>query len=1625
MTAIDASRRTAGAEDVSERVLRLVEYLSACDAQNNRPTRNIADHGWFHLDEAALPDVAGVRLTPGDPVWLSVDFVAPPAPPTVSPSVADLLPSSDGSNAQRGPAVGSSNRPTGSSDLYRDLFEQWERLRTDRDAVELVWGLGRFRRSSPNGPGSVDHPVLTIPIELEVDDQSRLISARPAGTLSVETLFLADIEVDDDNGLRALQASVAERVDAIDPWDPAWLTRFIRRFAQLVDPDGGMVGEVDDRLGVALVDPSWTLFLRPRRPDHQSFLDELRELYEAGATPPDPLQALVADSSLALTEAEPAPLPGPTRDSERLLLPLASNEEQRRIVTLAQQQVGVTVHGPPGTGKSHTIANIISHHVAHGRRVLVVAEKEQALRALADKVPEEVRPLTVSVLGADEVGRRRLESSIRHIRNGITAIDRDDAEGCIARLERELDTIDQDIAVAADKLTSVRRSELTTLPGQWQAGTDPTPATAAQWVAEHAERLGYIPDRVSPTAPPPLDPGEFGRFIELVARIGVERAVRAAEVLPELPRLPTGTQLGEHLDRLRLATARVESIQPGVTDWSQLDMTDDQTVVSILYSLRVELDWLAGTADRWEQRLRDQIRDPAMVEGWRSFLTDCLATREELLQRRQVLEAYNIEVPDQPEPDLGRDLMDAAERLRDRGKLGLFAGDARRALSVCRIDGQEPATANDIELCLSKLSLNESRRRLSAEWTNAMGRVDGPGIEESVPEDALAEPLTRLAATMEEPNRLAGIAERLRVVGISSPDRPTSDDLRRLIDLVELLPHRRRQRAGQRQLRDLQAYLRRGADQADASPLWSQMAEAFDRRDTGAWDRSWVEVSQLRELAPQADELRRLHQRLHEVAPTWTNLILADPSAAGSPGDLEEAWQWRQLRSWLSDVADSGDPATFLHELDELGTDRQRTVTGLVAAMAWLHLADNVGDRECHASNEAKDIVPVWIMPIHRALASFRLTAEPRFDVLIIDGASQLGLQTLPLLSLARSVIVVGDDKQTTADNVGLDRQAILDLLDDHLAVVPGYQTLSDPDASLYDLALQKFPDVVRLTEHFRSLPPIIEFSNLHAYRGEIVALRDRLPHPGWSALGALHVLDGQCVGDLNEPEALAVVDLVAELCEDPDYDSATFGVVSLLGPSQAKLIWDRLYERVGPQVMIDRAIRSGEAANFQGDERDVMIISTVVAPGPTNPDLGIRAMTGKAAERRINVAASRARDQMWVVHSAEPDRFPPGDLRAELIRHCRNPGPSTIDLDHLDERCESAFERDVLRCIIERGYRMVKVQHTVGRYRVDIVVEGPEGRLAIECDGDRWHDEDAWHQDRARQTVLERAGWTFERIRASSFYLDHVQALQPLWHRLDELGIPLGDEWIAEPPRTTVRTVGLAPTPDPADPTDGDVGLARADGEPVDGDYESDKEHGPVDGGNGNGNGTRNDDVSVVHQDVAPYVTWTTRPLAKLSAANEAEIVATLVEIVSAQGPMHLGDAYRVYVKATGGSKIGRVMRHALDGAVDKALAGGGLAQVIDGIEDRDGKTLFVAGQPAVVVRERGSRNLEQIPRSELRTLLGTLGEAVGSDEWRRAALDAVGLRRMTAKVSTRLDEAMAYSWSVPGQIPIDPGRT
>ena len=470
---------------------------------------------------------------------------------------------------------------------------------------------------------------------------------------------------------------------------------------------------------------------------------------------------------------------------------------------------------------------------------------------------------------------------------------------------------------------------------------------------------------------------------------------------------------------------------------------------------------------------------------------------------------------------------------------------------------------------------------------------------------------------------------------------------------------------------------------------------------------------------------------------------------------------------------------------------RRTTAPQQRALVGWLDTVRRIGKGQgkrvprllveaSQKMTECREVVPVWIMPLTRAVEAFE--SKTRFDVVICDEASQADVMALIPFYMASRVVVVGDHEQVSPTAVGQDLTAVQQLIDEHLADIPN-AVLYDGQMSVYDLARQSFGGTICLTEHFRCVPDVIEFSNHLCYSGNIRALRD----PSQSALRP-HVVShrvrrGRCKQDVNPEEALEVVALIQACTQMPEYKGKSFGVISLVGDAQALLIERLLLHRLTPSEFEARRILCGNAAQFQGDERDVMFLSVVDSPG----EGPLRLRSEPMFKQRFNVASSRARDQMWVVHSLEVADLKPKDLRRLLLQHAEDPG-AMAGAKRAAPREQFELQRECHDRLFDLGYR-VKSDFRVGGFSIDLVVEGAERKLGVECIGDRPRALDRIAEDVARQSILERLGWTFTRIRATDFYRDSTAALAPTLARLRELRIePLG----AETKRPLVEGPGL-----------------------------------------------------------------------------------------------------------------------------------------------------------------------------------------------------------------------------------------
>lgn len=790
------------------------------------------------------------------------------------------------------------------------------------------------------------------------------------------------------------------------------------------------------------------------------------------------------------------------------------------------------------------------------------------------------------------------------------------------------------------------------------------------------------------------------------------------------------------------------------------------------------------------------------------------------------------------------------------------------------------------------------------------------------------------------------------------------------------------------------------------------------------------------------------------------------------PGDVSAAWRWCQLSHELTRRSEVS-PSDLMTRIEHLDENLARVTGALVSCRAWASqlerttqsersslmgwmltmrkVGKGTGKRAPRLLAEARQLmaqsrtaVPVWILPLSRGVETFDFR-RTQFDVVIIDEASQSDLLAMTALYLAKQVVIVGDHEQVSPEAVGQRLDDTQRLIDQFLTEVPNRQ-LYDGRASIYDFGMAAFTGLVQLREHFRCVPDIIQFSNHLSYNGTIQPLREAgdvqlRPHV------VSHRVEGVRSGYTNQAEAEFITSAILAACGLDEYREATFGVISMLGDEQAKLIDRLLREHLTPAEFERRRVLTGSPPQFQGDERDVMFLSLVDSPG--SGPLSMR--QDESLKKRYNVAASRARDQLWVVHSLSPDHdLKPGDLRERLIRHAMNPRGLDSAVAAATAASESPFEEAVAESLVRGGYR-VEAQHRVGAYRIDLVVSGNERRrVAIECDGERWHTDENLAQDLARQAQLERLGWRFIRIRGSEYYRDPDRTMERVRARLADLAIgPSGhDEAEPAPDSNELLERIIAGASDVADslwPPDSpqDPGASYL--------VEEELEFPPVGGlapievveqAQASGEG----EPSQLQLDVAPatvaspptspstsrsapsdeprtnldgllqpYREWrSSRTIRDPRDANEAYLADVLVEFVTAEGPASAARAYRSINRAAGGQRLAKTARGQLDRAAALAVRSGRLIQANPlGAPGQINTVLRLPDMDSVVVRERGPRELDEIPPDEIAALLRQVLHDEGASETvaKRRVLELYGWKRLTIDVERYLDLCLGMS--------------
>lgn len=1276
--------------------------------------------------------------------------------------------------------------------IYDQFFKILLDTEKNGEKTEILWGHGLFGWST--GEQKIIHPFLITRMEITFDEKLDALLLTPIGKTIMETNFLRNINEFPMDELINIEKEF--NFKCLDPRKFDEISPVFEEIMKKCSTSNFKISYKDNFAGVNKINVtenpyiynSPIIIVRKNNINFwESELEETIKYIDGSLEIPKPVEALAEEQEILQSEYDRGQW---NEVKKNILFPLPSNEEQREIVRRLCDNYGVVVEGPPGTGKSHTIANLICHLLAHGKRVLVTSETDRALKVLSHMIPKEIRPLCMNVTSNETGSIENMDLCVRQIVDNLS-VDGESLYNDIKNLEEELKENKKQQRELEEKLRSYSKAESSDISIN---GKNHKMADVIKWLKDNEDEYCYIKDQININQMSPLSNEEFNRIVELLTFLGKDDIKQINLMKPLLDKLPSYEEISHKMQNLNRLTAEEDKFRENLIGW-QIPKNTKCNLDSLYESASNAIECLNKFENCGMGGLVRLFRKSKIIrDNVRNFLYKCNSNLLKISRLNEETGKHLIEIPNQvPLEKFIDDFDKVYDEFMSKGHIGVIFKAINRScmyiLKDCKVDMEDICTVDQIIAVRLYLERKEIEQQLICTWNLFVSQYDMEKIK--VNSDR---PIIKIEQYIENISVLCNwdndvkndILDRLHDIMIPENlnwySADTFNKIIKAVNSIKSLDENENLKAYFIVLKKLIMSIR-GLE---------ELYTAIETNDLNKIKTCYDNIERLRIRKGDVTELNNFLEKLKKSCPKLTEELL-NTNDYRKYKHFNKAWQWKQLNCYINKI-NSIDNEALINEYKQKKSLESFIINSLIGKKTWLNqikIISKTEQRKLISWMEAvkrigngkgklvttyrriaqremencRNIIPVWIMPFNKVIENFKLSKE-KFDVVIFDESSQSDIFSICALMRAKKAVIVGDDKQIGPENIGIEEISVNRLIKEYLNEIPQAQWF-DLRTSLYDTALRVFPNRLMLKEHFRSVPEIIQFSNNFYYNKSIIPLRkvssNNFLNPPVVAVKVENALRSE-KKSVNIKEAAELVEKVVECCNNKNYSGMSMGVISLLGDDQSQLIEDLLRNRLGEKEVLRRKLICGDAYSFQGDERDVMFLSMVAAN-----NMKFAPLTKESDRRRFNVAGSRARNQMWVFHSIDLKDLNPNCARYALLKYCENYGEYKYEFN-LNYIFKYQLQREIYNRIKEMGYKIIP-QIKIGVYNIDFIIEGECNRAAVICEGDKDNNIDIVNA-LLQQINLERIGWNFIRIKASEYYLNKEDALEKVCEKLNELGI-------------------------------------------------------------------------------------------------------------------------------------------------------------------------------------------------------------------------------------------------------------
>jgi len=1298
--------------------------------------------------------------------------------------------------------------------LFDTLYNKYLVLDRDSDILELVVANGLVK--APNE--DICYPILLKKVNFSIDTEKNIISITDASdndfiTQELYLNFLAEVENINLDKVFYLEDKIVEiNIHPISKNDT--IKDFFREFIHNLNPRAQFIEDLDKKNKESVITIEWKpiLFIRKKDDGKVEAINNIIKDIENGGEIPEYLSELVGVIGSDKRAVEPIP---------DILFTKETNNEQIEIIKSLYSHRAVVVQGPPGTGKTHTIANLLGHFLAEGKNVLITSQTKKALDVLKEKIPTDIQDLCISMLDDDSSD---LGNSVESISEKLGYLNLETLKNEYEEIENQRNELKEDIKNIKRKIFNIKYQESHPIIYNNESITL---REAGEFLRKNQRELDRIPGIVSSGVTCPIN-NENLTFL----KSGYKKSVSKEEEkeielgLNKLSDFWTLEEFKEMLENKKEIMSRLDLLLKNkkyhIND--NLFYVDDKMLIDLdkfkNYSgidkiipedLKSIEDWkkdvcIAGTENSGDRKIwLEFIKDIRRLYDLTNMTKDQLFKKEVVYKDIDVSTAKKLIIG--LKKGIERPGFFFKHRLRK----------ARKQISdKVTINNRILETLYDCNVALEYTTLIELKENTKNTWNILM---TGNSLLENSNNKNLYKQLYSYADQMEYllnwyDREKKTFLHKIENAGFEKLNINKTegnpiyvDEVNQIFDFIPSLEELIA--IGKIALEYREVDIKRSEYLVkieniikENSHLGREIKNAILNENIDKYSETLEKLRVLSEKEVLYKKYKDLLHSVKAVANSWGE-ELENGLFNEKIENIYNVWRYKQISQKLKELAEKpyfNLQADILEKTEEL----KKLTIDLVTKKAWYNIIKFLEEKDNLAISQAlkgwkqtvqkigkgtgkntnihkknakekmllcQKVVPAWIMPLNKVFDTLN-PVENKFDIIIIDEASQSDISSLILLYMAKKIIIVGDDKQVSPSDVGVNIDKINMFRRKYIKGKVANDDLYGIRASLYSIVSTTFQPI-SLREHFRSVPEIIGYSNKTSYDNQILPLRDSN-----SSILKPAIIDYKVNGrrdeksKINRVEAETIVSLIEACLAMKEYKNSTFGVISLLGDEQAELIQDLIVKRIPATEIENHKILCGNSASFQGDERDIMFISLVDSSEENKSLRLVGEGVEGAIRKRYNVAISRAKDQLWIVHSIDKNNLKEGDLRKELFEYIDSLKENVFDKTAIENITASDFENEVARHLLEKNYT-IKQKWRVGSYDIDMVAIYDDKKIAIECDGKTLnHTEEEVIANLEEQEILERCGWKFIRVRASEYFRNPEKAIKDLIIQLDDKGV-------------------------------------------------------------------------------------------------------------------------------------------------------------------------------------------------------------------------------------------------------------